>query len=223
VSYDFSWLVVERALPKLLDGLWVSLELTAWANLIGLTAGFVLAFCTISRWAPLRFLAVSYIEIFRCTPALIQLMWFYFCVPMIFDVWWSAEFMGILALGMNLTAFNAEAYRAAIQTVPSSHLDASVALGLGKLKTIIYVILPQALMIAIPVLVTNGIGIFQQSALVALISVEDLMYQGRILSSQTFRPIEILSTVAVFYLAVAIPLSQVVSFLERRTALMLSR
>ena len=89
--------------------------------------------------------------------------------------------MGILALGLNLAAFNAEAYRAAIQTIPSAHTDASTALGLNVFKRIIYVILPQALILATPVLITNGIGIFQQSALVALISVEELMYQGRYL------------------------------------------
>jgi len=223
MNYDFSWIIVERALPKLFDGLLVSLQLTVWANVIGLTAGFLLALCAISRFRVVRWLAVAYIEVFRCTPALIQIVWFYFCVPMIFGVWWSGFLMGVLALGMNLTAFNAEAYRAAIQTVPSSHLDASVALGLGPVVSTLLVVLPQALIIAIPVLMTNAIGIFQQSALVALISVEDLVYQGRILAGETYRPIEILSTVAVFYLAISIPMSQLVGFFESRVARMLGR
>ena len=124
--------------------------------------------------------------------------------------------MGILALGLNLAAFNAEAYRAAIQTIPSAHTDASTALGLNVFKRIIYVILPQALILATPVLITNGIGIFQQSALVALISVEELMYQGRYLSTQTFRPIETLTTVALIYFAVSFPVSQLVTFIEKR-------
>ncbi len=124
--------------------------------------------------------------------------------------------MGILALGLNLAAFNAEAYRAAIQSIPVAHGDASTALGLNAFQRILYVILPQALVIATPVLITNGIGIFQQSALVALISVEELMYQGRYIATQTFRPIETLSTVALIYFMVSFPVSQLVTYVERR-------
>lgn len=130
--------------------------------------------------------------------------------------------MGILALGLNLAAFNAEAYRAAIQGIPHAHTDASTALGLNVFHRIIYVILPQALILALPVLITNGIGIFQQSALVALISVQDLMYEGRYIATQTFRPIETLTTVALIYFAVSFPVSQAVTLVERRTKRLLA-
>ena len=130
--------------------------------------------------------------------------------------------MGSLALGLNLAAFNAEAYRAAIPAIPHAHTDASTALGLNVFQRIFYIILPQALILAAPVLITNGIGIFQQSALVALISVEELMYQGRYIATQTFRPIETLSTVALIYFAVSFPVSQLVTFVERRTMRLLA-
>ena len=216
MNYDFDWFYVKKGLPQLLDGLWLTLELTMWANVIGLVFGFLVALGMLSKVRALTWPLTAYIEFFRCTPALVQLVWFFFCVPILFNVWWSAELMGILALGLNLAAFNAESYRAAIQTIPSAHTDASTALGLNVFKRIIYVILPQALILATPVLITNGIGIFQQSALVALISVEELMYQGRYLSTQTFRPIETLSTVALIYFAVSFPVSQLVTFIEKR-------
>ena len=216
MNYDFDWFYVKKGFPQLLEGLWLTLELTMWANVIGLVFGFLVALGMLSKVRVLTWPLTAYIEFFRCTPALVQLVWFFFCVPILFNVWWSAEFMGILALGLNLAAFNAEAYRAAIQTIPSAHTDASTALGLNVFKRIIYVILPQALILATPVLITNGIGIFQQSALVALISVEELMYQGRYLSTQTFRPIETLSTVALIYFAVSFPVSQLVTFIEKR-------
>ena len=216
MNYDFDWFYVKKGFPQLLDGLWLTLELTMWANVIGLVFGFLVALGMLSKVRALTWPLTAYIEFFRCTPALVQLVWFFFCVPILFNVWWSAELMGILALGLNLAAFNAEAYRAAIQTIPSAHTDASTALGLNVFKRIIYVILPQALILATPVLITNGIGIFQQSALVALISVEELMYQGRYLSTQTFRPIETLSTVALIYFAVSFPVSQLVTFIEKR-------
>ena len=216
MNYDFDWFYVKKGFPQLLDGLWLTLELTMWANVIGLVFGFLVALGMLSKIRALTWPLTAYIEFFRCTPALVQLVWFFFCVPILFNVWWSAELMGVLALGLNLAAFNAEAYRAAIQTIPSAHTDASTALGLNVFKRIIYVILPQAMILATPVLITNGIGIFQQSALVALISVEELMYQGRYLSTQTFRPIETLSTVALIYFAVSFPVSQLVTYIEKR-------
>jgi polar amino acid transport system permease protein len=222
MNYEFNWFYVKKALPQLMDGLMVTLQLTLWANFIGLVLGFIVAIGMMSRIKLLVWPLTAYIEFFRCTPALIQLVWFFFCVPILFNVWWSAEFMGILALGLNLAAFNAEAYRAAIQGIPYAHTDASTALGLNVFHRIIYVILPQALILALPVLITNGIGIFQQSALVALISVQDLMYEGRYIATQTFRPIETLTTVALIYFAVSFPVSQAVTLVERRTKRLLA-
>ncbi|MES0885149.1 amino acid ABC transporter permease [Roseibium sp. SCP14] len=221
MNYDFDWFYVKKGLPKLLEGLMVTLELTLWANAIGLVLGFLVALGMLTRIRLITWPLTAYIEFFRCTPALIQLVWFFFCVPILFNVWWSAEFMGILALGLNLAAFNAEAYRASIQSIPTAQTDACTALGLNVVQRIIFVILPQALLLSLPVLITNGIGIFQQSALVALISVQDLMYEGRYLATQTFRPIETLTTVALLYFAVSFPVSQMVTFVERRTSRLL--
>ena len=222
MNYEFDWFYVKKGFPQLIEGLWLTLELTLWANAIGLVLGFVVAIGSLTKVKAIVWPLTAYIEFFRCTPALIQLVWFFFCIPILFNVWWSAEFMGILALGLNLAAFNAEAYRAAIQAIPHAHTDASTALGLNVFQRIIHVILPQALILALPVLITNGIGIFQQSALVALISVEDLMYQGRYISTQTFRPIETLTTVALIYFAVSFPVSQAVTLIERRTKRLLA-
>jgi polar amino acid transport system permease protein len=217
-GYSFDFFYVLDGLPRLLQGLVVSLELTAIAVGIGTFAGFVLALATSSHnWliaAPTRL----FVEIFRCTPALIQVVWFFYCVPMLLDVFWPPFTMGVMALTLNLTAFNSEAYRAAIQAVPAAHRDASVALGLSRWHQAVYVIFPQALRIASPVLVTNSISLFQQSSLVAIVSVEDLMYQGKLLAVQTYRPIETFTVVALIYFGLSFPISQIVSRIERHNA-----
>lgn len=223
MNYEFSFFYVWQGMPKLLEGLWLTLELTLLANAIGLTAGFVVALGMMSKNKFIQYPVIGFIEFFRTTPALIQIIWFFFCVPLVFNVWWSPLFMGILALGLNVTAFNAEAYRAAIQAIPDAHDDAGIALGMTKLERIRYIILPQAARIATPVLITNAIGIFQQSALVSLISIEELMYQGRLIASETFRPIETLTTVALMYFAISFPVSQLVSWMEKRNARMTAR
>jgi polar amino acid transport system permease protein len=217
-SFDFNAVSFE----PLLKGLIVTLELTLAANAIGLTFGFLLALLIMNRMAVIRLPAVLFVEFFRCTPAIIQIVWIFYCVPMLFDVYFDALTMGILALGLNLTAFNAEAYRAAIQAVPREQLDAGIALGLNPFQRVLYIVLPTAFRASIPVLLTNGIGIFQQSALVAIVAIQDLMYQGKSLATETYRPIETFTVVALIYFTVSFPVTQIVGYLERRRQLLMS-
>lgn len=217
-SYQFDFFYVWSSLPNLWDGLLVTLRLTASATLVGVPLGFAVALMTMSRLRLVSVPATAFVELFRCTPALIQIVWFYYCVPLVFNLFWEAETMAVLALGLNLAAFNSEAFRAAIQAIPPAHEDAGIVLGLSRIQRIRYVVLPQALRTALPVLVTNTIGIFQQSALVALVAIEDLMYEGKLLASQTYKPIETFTIVALIYFAVSFPLSQLVSFFERQWA-----
>lgn len=219
MDYTLDLGAVTRNLGPLFDGLAVTLQLTVAANIIGITAGFSLALLVLSRFALLRLPAMLFVEFFRCTPAIVQIVWFFYCVPMLFNVFLDPITMGVLALGLNLTAFNAEAYRASIQAVPREHLDAGIALGLTPAQRVLNIVLPQAMRASVPVLLTNGIGTFQQSALVAIVGVADLMYQGKTLATQTYRPIETFTIIALFYLAVSFPVSQLVGWLERRRGL----
>jgi polar amino acid transport system permease protein len=218
MKYTTDFFFVMRDFNKLLDGLAVTLKLTLFANALGLSLGFLVALLLMSRVGIIRWLATAFVEFFRCTPALIQIVWFFYCIPILFDVFLDAVTMAVLALGLNLTAFNAEAYRAAIQAIPRAHFDASVALGLTWRARIMHVIFPQALRLAVPVLITNAIGCFQQTALVALVAVSDLMYQAKTLSTQTYRPIETFTVTALIYLAISFPVSQLVGYFERRNA-----
>ncbi|MDX8518167.1 amino acid ABC transporter permease [Mesorhizobium dulcispinae] len=216
MNYSFDFQSVTRNLGPLFDGLAVTLQLTLAANAIGLTLGFVLALLLMSPWRLVRLPVTLFVEFFRCTPALVQIIWFFYCVPMLFNVFLGSITMGILALGFNLAAFNAEAYRASIQAVPREQLDAGIALGLSPVQRILYIVLPTAFRASIPVLLTNGIVIFQQSALVAIVAVQDLMYQAKSLATQTYRPIETFSVAALIYFAVSFPVTQLVDYLERR-------
>jgi polar amino acid transport system permease protein len=222
MDYSTNFFFVMKDFDKLLDGLFVTLKLTVLANVMGLSVGFFVALLLMSRIGIVRWSATAFVEFFRCTPALIQIIWFFYCIPILFDVFLDAVTMAVLALGLNLTAFNAEAYRAAIQAIPRAHFDASVALGLTWRARILHVVFPQALRLAVPVLITNAIGCFQQTALVALVAVSDLMYQAKTLSTQTYRPIETFTVAALMYLAISIPVSQLVTYFERRNSRRLS-
>lgn len=216
MNYQFDFHFLTGNYGALWDGLKVTLQLALVANAIGLTLGFGLCLLTLSRWFFLRWPAQLFIEFFRCTPVLLQIVWFFYCVPILFDVFIDPITMGVLALGLNLTAFNAEAYRAGVQAVPREHLDACVALGLRPWQRTLYVILPQALRSALPVLMTNGISILQQSALVAIVAVADLMYVGKSIATEAYRPLETYSLIALVYFALSLPVAQLVQWLEKR-------
>lgn len=216
MNYQFDFHFLTGSFSALWDGLMVTLQLALISNAVGLVLGFGLCLLTLSRWFFIRWPAQLFIEFFRCTPALLQIVWFFYCVPMLFNVFIDPITMGVLALGLNLTAFNAEAYRAGVQAVPHEHLDASVALGLRPWQRTLYVVLPQALRSALPVLMTNGIGILQQSALVAIVAVSDLMYVGKSLATEAYRPLETYSLIALIYFALSLPIAQLVQWLERR-------
>ncbi|RQZ14865.1 amino acid ABC transporter permease [Burkholderia sp. Bp9031] len=216
MNYHFDFSFLAGSLGALLDGLKVTVVLAVAANAMGLVLGFVLCLLAMSRWALVRWPAQLFIEFFRCTPALLQIIWFFYCIPMMVDVFIDPVAMGVLALGLNLTAFNAEAYRAGVQAVPKEHLDAAVALGLRPWQRTIFVVLPQALRSAMPVLLTNGIGSLQQSALVAIVAVADLMYVAKSIATEAYRPLETYSVVALVYFALSLPIAKLVHVIERR-------
>jgi polar amino acid transport system permease protein len=216
VNYSFNFFYLGRSLHFLVDGLIITLELTIVSVAIGLALGFLLALARVSSAAVFRWPAATFIEFFRCTPALVQIVWFYYCTPIFLGVNLDAFTTVLIALALNVTAFNAEAYRAAMKAVPASHVDAAVALGLSRYQTVRYVVLPQSLRIAVPVLVSNAIGIFQQSSLVSLVAVADLMYRAKQLVVDTYRPIETLTVVALIYLAISLAVGQAGRWFEGR-------
>ncbi|MGU2445374.1 amino acid ABC transporter permease [Burkholderia cenocepacia] len=216
MNYHFDFSFLAGSLGALVDGLKVTVVLAVAANAMGLVLGFLLCLLAMSRWAIVRWPAQLFIEFFRCTPALLQIVWFFYCIPMMVDVFIDPVAMGVLALGLNLTAFNAEAYRAGVQAVPKEHLDAAVALGLRPWQRTIFVVLPQALRSAMPVLLTNGIGSLQQSALVAIVAVGDLMYVAKSIATEAYRPLETYSVVALVYFALSLPIAKLVHVIERR-------
>jgi polar amino acid transport system permease protein len=216
MNYDLQFFYVWKSLDKLWDGLLVSLQLTVMANVIGLTFGFAIALMLVAKNPLLKAPATALVEVFRCTPVLIQVVWFFYCVPILFNLFVDPMVMGVLALGVNLAAFNAEGYRAAIQSVPREQYDACAALGIRKWVRVRHVILPHALRAALPVLMTNGITIFQQSALVALVAIPDLMYEGKMIATETYRPIETYTVVALIYFAISAPISFFVQRIEAK-------
>jgi polar amino acid transport system permease protein len=215
VTYSFDFSSISSGLDALLHGLAITLVIALCANAIGVVTGFVVAMLSQVDSRLVRAPVSAFIEFFRCTPALVQVVWFFYCVPIIFNVFLTPLTMGILVISLNLTAFNAEAYRAGIQSVPTEQHDAGVALGFSPLQRAIYIVLPHAFRIAFPVLATNGILALQQTSLLSVVAIQELMYHGKELASETYRPLEVFTTVGLLYLAVSLAVAQILRGVER--------
>jgi polar amino acid transport system permease protein len=145
-------------------------------------------------------------------------VWIYYCLPIVFGLELPTFASIIVALTLNVGAFYGEAIRAGIQAIPRDQTEAADVLGLGYVDKMRFVVLPQAFRIIIPVALSQSISLFKDTALVSTLGVADLMYQARVLATETYRPIEILSTAALIYFVIAFPLTVATRLLEVRLA-----
>lgn len=200
----------------LLQGLGITLAFTLSCALLGSLAGFVISLLRLSPLAPLRWLLTLYVEFFRGTPLLIQLFWVFFCFPVVFQLNISPWVCVTLSLVMYMAAMTSETFRGALKSIAGEQHDACVALSLTPAARVLYVIFPQALLRAIPTLLSNVVSLFKESALISSVGVADLMFVGQNISNSTARPVEFLTAVAVIYFVVAFPLTRLVGVVESR-------
>ncbi len=215
MNYDFSFNIIFEYRDALLDGLLTTLALTLLCTLLGLVLGFATSLARSSGNKLLYTLASAYVEFFRGTPVLIQLFWFFFCLPLILGLEMGNFLCATLALTLYMGAISSESFRAALRTIPEEHYQACVALGIDKRVETLYVVLPQALMRAVPTLLSNCVTIFKESALVSAVGMSDLMQVGQNISNSTARPVELLTATAVIYFLIAFPLTRLVTRLEQ--------
>jgi len=215
----FDWGLAVRYLPLLVQGLLTTLKISAIVIALGLVLGIFVAAGRLSKDPKISKPVAAYIEIFRGTPALVQLVWFYYCLPIFLGVNLPGYSAIVVALTLNVAAFYGEAYRSGIQALGKDQIDSADVLGLSYFHKMCYVIVPQAFRMVIPVLLSLSISLFKDTSLVSTLGVGDLRYQVRVVAMMTYRPIEILTSVAAMYLLIALP----VSILTRRLELRLAR
>jgi len=210
-----------EALPALLAGALVTLQLTAIAVILGSIGGIALGIARLSKIKLLSLAARAYIDFFRGTPLLVQLFMIYFGVPPLlrsigldftFNQWSAA----IVGLSLNSAAYLAEIVRGGILAVEQGQKEASECLGLSATQTMRYVIFPQALRRMIPPLGNEFITLLKDTSLVAVIGYQELFRQAQLIVATNFRSFEIYGLAALMYLALTVLSSQVFSWLERK-------
>lgn len=202
------------AADQFAEGALVTIELTLVAGPLGIVAGLLAALARLSRFAPLSLLSSFYIWVFRGTPLLVQVMFAYYALP--FGLKLSEFNSAVLALALNVGAYNAEAIRAGILAIPRGQTEAARSLGLSQLQTFRDVVFPQSLRIALPPLVNNIVSLLKDSSLAYVIGVVELSNVGNRVQSASFEPIPVFITIALIYLIMTTALTQISGAVERQ-------
>ena len=203
MNYTFQFDQVLAAWPQLLQGTWVTIQLSFIAMVIGLAVAIVCAWGKTSGPAPLRFVINAYIELIRNTPFLVQLFFFFFALPAI-GLRWSPQTAALVAMVVNLGAYATEIIRAGIESIPKGQIEAGLALDLKRWEIFRFVILKPALKTIYPALTSQFILLMLSSAVVSVISADDLTSVAANIQSETFRSFEVYIVVAIIYLALSL-------------------
>ncbi len=224
VGYNWQWYRVPRYLftfedgvfvsGPLLDGLWVTLEITRYSLVLASVIGLLTALLRLSGSRVARLIARVYLEVIRNTPLLVQIFFLYFVLAPIFEL--ERFTAAIVALSLFEGAYASEIFRAGIVSIKRGQWEAAHSLGLSSFDTYRTIILPQALKRILPPLTGQAVSLIKDSALVSTIAVYDLTMQGRTIIAETFLTFEIWFTVAAIYLIITLGLSLVVNVLEKR-------
>jgi polar amino acid transport system permease protein len=215
-AWDFSFLWAYRWL--ILTGLGVTIAYTVGTIILGLVIGLVTGLLRLSRNPMITAPLVAYVEIFRCTPLLVQIVWFYYALPVVLGIDIPAHVAAVLVLSLYTGAFYAEIIRGGVNSIERGQWDAARAIGMRRNQVMRHVILPQAVKRMIPPFMNQSIIQLKNTSLVSTIAVADLLYQGTIITAATYRPLEVYTMIAIIYFLVLFPLTLAAQQIERRLA-----
>lgn len=216
MSYEWNFSAVTSALPILLGGLVVSLQLAIAALAVAAPLGLLLAIVRISRNKLLAGVGTVYVEVFRTAAALILIFWFFYAFPILIGVNITAFWAAVLAIGLQSAAYFSEAFRSGIATVHAGQWDAAASVGLTRRGTLRYVVMPQAIRAIIPVIFLRIVECFKATSLASVIALPEITYQASVISTTTYRPMETYTTLATIYFILLFSLSRIAALMEKR-------
>jgi len=216
VTFQFDWQAAFASIPFLLEGIPYTLLISFGGLAIGFFIGILFGLLRISRLPWLKIPAVAYIEIFRGTPVLVQVLFIFYGLPQLLGSPINALVAGIAAIAVNSGAYISEIVRGGVQSIERGQREAGLSLGLSRRQTFRYIIWPQAFRRMIPSLGNQGIISIKDTSLFSVIGVGELVRQGQVYIATTFNALEVYLMVALLYLAITLTLSLVLRQLERR-------
>jgi His/Glu/Gln/Arg/opine family amino acid ABC transporter permease subunit len=216
MGYQFDFTPVWEAMPFLLQGVVVTLQVTALSLVLAVILGLIAGQLRMSRFRVIRLPVTAYIDFFRTTPMLVQLVWIFYVVPIVFGIRATDFQSGVIALSLNYAAFFAEIFRAGVTSIDRGQSQAAQALGMTQFQVLYRIVYPQAIRRMLPPLGSMTVSLLKDSALVSVIGIRDLMLSAQNVIAWTFRSIETMTVVAFMYLILTYPIAWFSDWLHKR-------
>ena len=225
-NYTWGWYILNPFLDNgstnlkfLLSGLNITIIISVLSILFSLLLGFLISLLGISKNRILNWINISYIEIFRSIPLLVLILWVYYGLPVVFGLSFGPFVAGIISLSLSDSAFEAEIFRAGLQSITKGQTDASKSLGLNKYQELRLIVLPQALRIILPAIGNQFVYVLKMSSLVSIVGLADLTRKANELVVTVYRPLEIYSFLVLEYLILILLISFLVRKIEKKLKL----
>ena len=212
----FDWSVVWQHRGELLDGALLTVLLTFLTMLFAIPAGIVLALMRLSQSKPLAAASACFVEFFRNLPLILVVYWAFYVMPVAVGIEFSAFTTGLVALCLNVSAYNSETFRAGINSIRKGQMEAAIAVGMSRWQAMRQIIIPQAWRRVLPVLASTWVSLFKDTSLVSVIAVGELAHTALQIRSQTFRVLEMLTAMAAIYWLMGYPQAKLVDWIHRK-------
>ena len=222
-NYNWGWYILDPTLESgltnlefLISGLGLTVSISLISISISLIIGFFISIPGLSKNPFIRSFNRLYIEFFRAIPLLVLLLWVYYGLPIVFGISFGAFVAGVISLSLSDSAFEAEIFRAGLQSIGLGQRDAAKSIGLNKLQEMRLIILPQAIRIILPAIGNQFVYVLKMSSLVSIIGLADLTRKANELVVTVYRPLEIYTFLVLEYLVLIIIISYLIRKLEKR-------
>ncbi len=216
MDYIWQWNQIWDYRQVFVRGVQVTVILTCWALLIGMALGLLLGLMRSSRLLALRVPAAVYIDVFRATPILVQLVWIYYALPIISGVQMGNITSASVGIGLHSAAYIAEIFRAGIASIDRGQSDAAKSLGMGYGQAMRRIILPQAVRRMVPPFINEFATLMKLTTLGSVLAVNELLHEAENLINNTYRPLETYTAVAVVFGLLIYPFIWLSQRLEQR-------
>jgi His/Glu/Gln/Arg/opine family amino acid ABC transporter permease subunit len=215
---NFDWSVVWRNADTLVEGTELTILLAVTTMAIAIPGGILLALMRLSGVRVLASTSACFVELFRNLPLILVIYTAYYVLPVAIGLSFSPITTAIVALSLNVSAYNGETFRAGIASIRQGQSEAAYALGMTRWQTTREIVLPQAVRRVLPVLASTWVSLFKDTSLVSVISVGELAYTSMRIRAQTYRVLEMLTAMAAIYWLLGYPQAKLVDWINRRYA-----
>lgn len=210
------WNVVWTHRDALLHGVALTIGLTVATMLLAVPGGILLALMRLSSNRFISNASLYFVEFFRNLPLILVIYWAFYVLPIATDIQFSAFTTALVALVLNVSSYNAETFRAGINSIRKGQMEAALAMGMSRRQAMFKVVIPQAARRILPVVASTWISLFKDTSLVSVIAVGELAYTAMQIRAQSFRVLEMLTAMAVLYWLMGYPQAKLVDWIHRK-------